>query len=62
MKTAKLHFAAVEFTCPVCNEHISCDSGSHMFLLYEIPEELECDLCKIKLKVPDQAKKLKGVK
>lgn len=59
MKTAKLHIAVIEFTCPVCGEHLSAESGSHMFPVSEgMPEELACDCCGIKLKVPFKAKKL----
>ena len=61
MKTAQLHIAVIEFTCPECDEHLSAPSGSHMFPVNEpIPEELECDCCKAKLKVPAKARKFKA--
>lgn len=59
MKTAVIHIAVIEFSCSACNEHISSPSGSHMFELYQGPEQLECDSCGAKLKVPAKAKKLK---
>lgn len=59
MKTAQMHIAVLEFTCPECGEHISADSGSHMFPVSEgLPETLECDACGAKLKVPAKAKKI----
>ena len=56
---AQMHVSAVEFTCPKCKENIPHRSGSHMFELFEIPDELVCQTCDIKVQVPEKAKKLK---
>lgn len=58
--TAKLHISVVEFTCPLCDEHLSSSNGSHLFPVYEIPETLECDACGAKLKTPKKALRLQG--
>jgi len=59
MKTAKMHIAVLEFTCPECGEHISGAGGSHMFPLSDgLPSDLECDACGARLKVPAKARKL----
>lgn len=60
MKSAQMHIAVLEFTCPDCGEHISSPGGSHMFELHEIPEQLKCDCCGKELKVPKRALKLAG--
>jgi hypothetical protein len=49
----------IELTCPECNEHLSAPNGSHLFDLNEkLPDEIECDCCHTKLKIPARAKKL----
>lgn len=60
MKTAVLHIAVYEFTCPECQEYISNDNngGSHLFPTSDfIPETLKCDTCKVELKTPKKALK-----
>lgn len=59
MKTAKMHIAVIELTCPECEEHISNDDGSHMFLIESLPEIVVCDCCNAQLKMPSKAKNLK---
>lgn len=59
MKTANMHIAVVEFTCPNCDEHISSADGSHMFELHQIPDTIGCDCCGVVLKIPEKARKLK---
>jgi acetone carboxylase gamma subunit len=64
MKVAKMSIRVVEFICPDCNEHLESEASgySHMFDLADpLPETLDCSCCGAKLKVPEKAKKLKGV-
>ena len=60
MKTAVLHIAVLEFTCPHCKEHLSNEDGSHLFPTHqaELPETLTCDSCGEVVKVPAKAKKI----
>jgi predicted RNA-binding Zn-ribbon protein involved in translation (DUF1610 family) len=59
MKSAILHIAVVEFTCPYCGEHVSAPHGSHMFGVSEIPDTLKCESCGKALAVPARAKKIR---
>ncbi|MGZ6477689.1 MAG: hypothetical protein ACXWQE_00225 [Bdellovibrionales bacterium] len=60
MKVAKWQVQVIEFICPECDEFISEEkSGSHGFMVYDIPEKLVCDCCGQELKVPSAALKFK---
>lgn len=58
MKNAKFIISIVEFYCPVCGESISCETGSFLFSIEELPETLQCKWCKLALKIPAKIKKL----
>ena len=57
MKQAIMHISVLEFTCPTCGEHCSNQSGSHLFCVLDLPDEVVCDCCGERLKVPQKAKK-----
>lgn len=59
MKAAKWVFTVVELICPYCDEHLSSDTGSHMFpMSLPFPETIECDCCKKTVKVPARVHKM----
>ena len=55
-RTATVRVVGVEFCCPTCGGAIECDTGSHTHI--EVPETLECFVCKSFVKVPKRAQQL----